>query len=101
MPIEFCVPHRCVPKTSKTRRRDRQLASLTRDMQMYASVSTYLFYNRGLGYWDKPTASRHPERSPDFYCKPASFVQMARPTGQGTAHSASATCFCVIYLSSI
>ena len=27
---------------------------------------------------DKLTASRRPDRSPDFYTKPASFVQMAR-----------------------
>ncbi|KAJ3662836.1 hypothetical protein Zmor_007161 [Zophobas morio] len=39
---------------------------------------------------------------PDFYLRPASFVQMARPSApQGTAHSASATCSSVIYLNSI
>ena len=53
-------------------------------------------------YWSKPRASRHPDRSPNLYSRSASFVQMAWPPArQGTAHSASATCFCVIYLNSI
>ncbi|KAJ3662209.1 hypothetical protein Zmor_006565 [Zophobas morio] len=30
------------------------------------------------GYWAKPRLSRHPDRYPDFYSRPASFVQMAR-----------------------
>ncbi|KAJ3646566.1 hypothetical protein Zmor_024150 [Zophobas morio] len=51
---------------------------------------------------NKLTASRHSDRSPDFYPRPASSVRMARPPArQRTAHSASATFYCVIYLSSI
>ncbi|KAJ3660823.1 hypothetical protein Zmor_005254 [Zophobas morio] len=53
-------------------------------------------------YCNKTRASRHPDRSPDLYSRPVSFVQMARsPARQGTAHFASATCSCVIYHSFI
>ena len=49
------------------------------------------------GYWSKPRASLHPDRSPNLYSRSASFVQMARPPArQGTAHSASATFLCYL-----